>query len=177
MAEFVAAFDDGNEGGGVAVAVREDGWPKLAAQIIRGNAEDRENLVEVLGTGEDVHVGEAAAEGVVLRPNHAAHHGDLEGGVFTLEVGERPELGSGAVLGVLADGASIEDDEVGVCGMIGGVPAEAAEAGGELAGVGLVDLTADGPNVIGAHCDLLMESQGTVCRLIAGWDGGGIVRK
>ena len=50
-AEFVAAFDDGNEGGGVAVALREDGGPELAAEVVRGKAEDRENFVEMLGAG------------------------------------------------------------------------------------------------------------------------------
>ena len=60
---------------------------------------------------------------------------------------ERAELGAGLVFGVLADGAGVEHDELGVAGLIGLVVAEALESGGELGAVGGVDLAADGPDV------------------------------
>ena len=52
------------------------------------------------------------------------------------------------LLGVLADGAGVDDEQVGVFRGVDGFVAEARQAGGELRGVGLVHLTAEGPDVV-----------------------------
>ena len=120
------------------------------------------------GWAEDVDVGELLLEVVGAGADHAAHDGDFEVGVGALEVGHRGELRGGAVLRVLADGAGVDDDEVGVVGSVGGTPAEPVEAGSEFSAVGNVDLAADGPDVVGVHA-VSQESGGDFCHVGQGY--------
>ena len=59
------------------MGVGEGRGPELAAGVV-GEAEGLEDALEVLGAGEVVDVGEALAQVVVLRADHAAHDDDLE---------------------------------------------------------------------------------------------------
>ena len=168
--ELVAALNDRHVGGDRGGAFRVDRGPELAAEIgPRRQIEDADDVVEVLRLGEGVDVGEALAQGVVLGANHAAHDGDLEVGVVLFEGAQIGELGGRPVLGVLAHGASVDDDEVGVLGAVGGLPAEASQAGAEFGAVGDVHLTADGPEVVGLHRVGAPLGIGRWARWSAGW--------
>src|SRR5690606_15445624 len=65
-----------------------------------------------------------------------------------LELTNAAELGVGAVLGVLTNAAGIQDDDVGPFHAVGGLEAETRETCRQLLAVGLVHLTADGPEVV-----------------------------
>src|SRR3990170_3855266 len=146
-AELVAAMDDGHVGGR-AVGRDEGGRPELAAQVLE--ADGLHDRLELLRAGEDVDEGVAALELVGLQADHAAHDGDSELLALAAQLLQRAQLADRPLLGVVADRAGVEDDQVGLLRPGRLRPAEATEAGGQLLGVRLVHLAADGPDVV-AH--------------------------
>ncbi len=111
--------------------------------------------VGVFDFEEEVDDGIALLEVVdgALVADHAAHHGDEEIGTRALGVFEQGKLAVGALLGLFADTARVEHDEIGGVYAGGFVPAEAVEDAGDALGVGLVHLAADGPDVVFAAGD------------------------
>src|SRR5581483_3386930 len=85
---------------------------------------------------------------VLLRADHAAHHGDAHVAPRCAQLLEPPELPVRALFRVLADGAGVEHHQVGVIGGIRRDQPGAVEPGRELARVRDVHLTADGPDVV-----------------------------
>ncbi len=150
-AELVAAVDDRHVGCG-ARGLGEGLRPELPACGLLGG-HGRQDIVEGLGAGEDVDEGEALQQAVRAQADHAAHHGDLRtaavGALF--QASQRAELADASLLGLLADDAGVNDNEISLLGPGRLLPAQALKAGRQLGGVGLVHLTAHGPDVVSRH--------------------------
>ena len=156
-AELVAAVDDGHVGGGPRW-LGEGAGPELAAQVFV-RQDGGQHVGEGLGAGEDIDEGEALLELLAAQAHHAAHDGDLQLAVaLGLEPPQRAQLAHGPLLGLLADAAGVEHDQVGLLGAGRLQPAEAVEAGGQLGRIGLVHLTAHRPDVVARHVVLGEET-------------------
>ena len=79
--------------------------------------------------------------------HHAAAEEDLLTRVAALRVYERADVAEHALLGVLADGAGVEDHGVGALGRVGQAVARGLEHPAQLLGIGLVLLAAVGFDV------------------------------
>jgi hypothetical protein len=87
-------------------------------------------LVQLARPAQDVHVGEPAEDVVAVALGHAADHADDDGRVEPLAVAQLAEAGPHLLLGVLADAAGVEHDDVGRVAVVGAdvpLPAELAE--------------------------------------------------
>ena len=157
-AELVAAVDDRHErrrsrrraeGLGPELAL---GDVALAAAALQRRVE---HGLELLRPRPHVDPREAPFEGRALRvalgPDHAAHDGDLQLLAALAALVQVVEPPVGAVLGVLPHGARVDDGEVGAVRVVGGGVPDLLEPGDELEGVGLVHLTAEGPDMVGRH--------------------------
>ena len=90
----------------------------------------------------EIDGGRPALDGVLVELRHAAHDADDEIRPLGLEQAQLAELREHLVLGLLADGAGVDEDEVGL-GLVGGqLLAVLAQETGDPLGVILVHLTA-----------------------------------
>jgi hypothetical protein len=103
------------------------------------------------GAEDQVHVGRALLDGPLPELRHAPHHADEEPGPSRFEPLECAELGVDLVLRLLADGASVQQDEVGVLGGVGELVALVLEEAGHPLRVVLVHLAAVGDQVEFGH--------------------------
>jgi hypothetical protein len=84
----------------------------------------------------------AALDRVLVELRHAAHHADHEPGLLGLQQTKLAELREHLVLGLLADRAGVDEDQVGF-GLVGGqLPALFPEQAGDPLRVVLVHLAA-----------------------------------
>ena len=114
-------------------------------------AQQIDKRLVLLRLHEHVHVREPIGEGVLARPNHAAHQTEYLFGVALhdgLEVGEHTD---DAVFGALSDDAAIEDYDIGFAGGLAGGEAHLTQGAFEALRVGLVHLTAYRPDVVALH--------------------------
>ena len=76
--------------------------------------------VDAVHAEHEVHIGVALAQLFhhMLLVGHAAAQADHQAGLFLLQALERAHIAENALLGVLADGAGVEEDEVGVFGLV-----------------------------------------------------------
>ena len=74
--------------------------------------------VQGLRAEDHVHIGCTLDDGGALLAGHAAAHADHH--AFFFEVLDATEVGEDLLLGLLADGAGVEEDQVGFFGVVGG---------------------------------------------------------
>jgi hypothetical protein len=143
---------DGVLGVGFGVEV-EDGVGLGAAGLELGDevVEVVGDVVEFLGADDEVEVGEGVEEFGAAVLGHAAEDADEEARVAAFAAEEVAGFAEGFLFGEVADGAGVEEDDVGV-GFVGddGVAAE-AEHGGDGLGVAGVHLAAVGFEVDAVH--------------------------
>ena len=102
-----------------------------------------------MGAEHHVDPGRAGDHGVAVLLREAAADGDLQAGVLALRGAELAECAVEAFVGVLADGAGVEDDEVGLL-IDGGLVPGLLEEPGESLGIVDVHLAPEGAHFIGA---------------------------
>ena len=156
-AEIIAPVHDGEPGFDPAVplpgqALGDDAVGRLrrddaalvppAAPALHGVPQKLRELPYLMRSEHDVHHPEGVFELVLHRLllGHAAAHGDDEVRIFGLVVGQRAHVSVDPLLGVLPDGAGVENDDI----RLGGIGGEAVAAVHEPAGVGFVLLAAVG---------------------------------
>ena len=146
-AELIAAVDYRHERRR-PLRVRERIRPELAAQIRFGHHVPEDDL-EALRARPDVDVREAGAQVVGPRPDHAAHHRDLEPALARfLELPQQPKVARRTVFGLLPHDAGIHDGKIRFAGLLGRFPAQLREARRQLLRVRLVHLAALSPDVV-----------------------------
>ena len=112
-AELIAAVDDRHERRR-PLRLRERLRPELAAEL-RLRHQVPEDHLEALRPRPNVDVRKARAQVVGPRPDHAAHHGDLEAALaVALQLPQAPEVAGRPVLRLLPHDAGVHDREVGV---------------------------------------------------------------
>ena len=76
--------------------------------------------VDAVHAEDEVHIRIALAQLFhhMLLIGHAAAQADHQAGLFLLQALERAHIAENALLGVLADGAGVKEDEVGVFGLV-----------------------------------------------------------
>ena len=102
---------------------------------------------ELTRARDDVHMARAIEDFVADALRHAAHHPDDQIGAGLLGAFELPHPGPGAVLGVLAHRAGVEQHDVGLVELGGDGEALAPEAAFGQQRVVLVHLAAEGHHV------------------------------
>ena len=127
----------------------------LGALVVPGPVEQGREAADVVGAEDDVDPGGALDDGLAVLLRHAAADGDLQVGVRGLGRAQLAEVAVELVVGVLAHGAGVEDDDVGdVRALRGGDAREVDVAGGleqpgEALGVVHVHLAPVGAHVVG----------------------------
>ena len=155
-AVLAAAFHDGDEGRGAIHARRRKVVELLDLRErdvdlgMAGRAAACEELgqaMQRLRAEDDVHVRRAANDRFALLARHASAHADENAGTRALERLHAPEVGEDLLLRLLAHGARVEQDEVGLGG-IGGllVTLGGGEHVGHLVRVVLVHLASERPD-------------------------------
>ena len=84
------------------------------------------------GAEDQIDVGRALLHGGLLELGHAAHDAQHEPGLARLERAQLAELGEDLVLGLLADGAGVDEDQIGVGFHVGELVAMLAQQGERL---------------------------------------------
>src|SRR5699024_1916481 len=85
---------------------------------------------------------------------HASADGDLQAGMVLLDLRELAEVAVESVVGVLAHGTGVEDDDVGLVVAVRLNVAGIVEESGESLGVVHVHLTSVGLDLVAARCGL-----------------------
>ncbi len=128
-AEVVAAVHNGQPGAELALApdgdvLHDNGAlsrlqkdPLMLLQLLRNELRQG---VDAVHAEDEVHIRVALAQLFhhMLLVGHAAAQADHQAGLFLLQALERTHIAENALLGVLADGAGVEEDEVGVFGLV-----------------------------------------------------------
>ncbi|OIQ75414.1 hypothetical protein GALL_429140 [mine drainage metagenome] len=73
-----------------------------------------------LRTEDQVHIGRALDDGRTFLAGDAAGHADAQPRLFALERAQPPQIAEYLVLRLLADRAGVEQDEIGVLGILHG---------------------------------------------------------
>ena len=127
-AVFAAAFHDGNEGAAPFLALRRQGVEFLDfgeadvdLRLARAafGADEFGQAVQRLRPEHHVHVGRALHDGLALLAGHAAAHADDQVRARSLHGPEAAQVGEDLFLCLLADGAGVEQDDVGLFGVVG----------------------------------------------------------
>ena len=112
-----------------------------------GVVDEGNELVQLTGPAQQIDVRVAAEQVCPILLGHAADHADHEIGFVSFARAEftqpRPDL----LLGVLAHGARVVEDHVGVVALVGGLVAERAELPENQLAVEHVHLAAEGLEV------------------------------
>ncbi len=128
-AEVVAAAHDGDEGAdavliqphrgdfGVGLLGGEQHVDPLAARL--GLADQARQIAVGIGPGDDVDPGGALDELLSQTLGHAADDADDERGTGFPQPFHLGQAAPDALLGVVADGAGIDEDDVGLLGIVG----------------------------------------------------------
>ncbi len=85
-----------------------------ASSCTRARSRRTGKLADVVRTEDDVHPGRLLHHGVAVLLGQAAADGDLHPGALRLHRREAAEVAVQPVVGVLPDGAGVEDDDVRV---------------------------------------------------------------
>ena len=155
----ITAVDDRHVGCHVGLLRRQraDAALPVPAQPFAHQLQQRFKL---LGTQEQVNMGEAALQLFGARADHAAGEGQHRvGPLFTQRLGQVQGAGN-FVLGALPDDAGIEHHHVGVGGARRRAEAQLLQRRPQAFGVGGVHLAANSPDVIGLHSASVPCSQG-----------------
>src|SRR5262249_39551322 len=99
---------------------------------------------ELAGAADDVHVRSTTADQLLVLLRHAAEYAQNLAGMALLVRAQAAQGTVDFVLGVLADAASIEQDDVGFRGLLDQFVALAAQAADDQLAVEHVHLAADG---------------------------------
>ncbi len=136
------------ERGGHVAAGRRIGRIKDLDQraFARRSTEQRRRRGEVVGAKDHVDPRRALQDGAPILLGHAAADGDLKSGPFLLQCLQLTEGAVELEVGVLADGAGVKDDDVGVRVVRRGNESVGHQEPGQTFGVVLVHLAAKGPN-------------------------------
>ena len=100
-----------------------------------------------MGAEHDVDVAGPLDDQLTVLLGEAAADRDLQVGTLRLQRLEPPEVAVELVVGVLADAAGVEHDDVGRLEIVGGLHAVGREQPGDALGVVLVHLAAVGAHV------------------------------
>ena len=128
-AEVVAAVHDGQPCAELALAadrdiLHDDGalgrlhqHPLVLLQLL---GDELGQGVDAIHAEDEVNVGVTLAQLLhdVLLVGHAAAESDDEAALFLLQALEGAHVAENALLGVLTDGAGVEEDEVGILGLV-----------------------------------------------------------
>src|SRR5699024_2745027 len=103
---------------------------------------------------DDVDPGRLLHDGVPVLLGHASADGDLQAGMVLLDLRELAEVAVETVVGVLAHGTGVEDDDIGLVVAVRLNVAGIVEESGETLGVVHVHLTSVGLDLVAARCGL-----------------------
>ena len=162
-AVFGAAFHDGYEGGDplgagfrqvVELLYLGEGDVHLGTAPLLDLLDHGGQAVQGLGAEDDVHIGRPAAQGFPFLGGDTATHADHQSRFFQLELLPATELVEHLLLGLLTDGAGIEQQDVCLLGLFGQrVAIAGVQQVGHLGRVVLVHLAAPGLDMkFLAHC-------------------------
>ncbi len=113
------------------------------------------DVVEPLGADDEVEVGEGIEKVSAAVLGHAAEDADEKARVAALVLEEMAGLAEGLLLGLVAHGTGVEEDDVGVGLIVDDGVAAVAEHGGDGLGVAGVHLAA-----VGLEVDAVQGRQG-----------------
>ena len=102
------------------------------------------NAGELAGADDQIDIGGPAEDELLVLLGHAAHDADDLFGVLLLEGPQAAEGGVGFVFGLFADGAGVEEDDVGRVELAGQLVTALAQVGDDHLAVQHVHLAADG---------------------------------
>ena len=120
-----------------------------------GLRQQRRRVGEVVGAEHDVDVAGSLDDQLAVLLGQAATDRDLEVGPFGLQRLQPTEMAVELVVGVLADAARVEDDDVGRLELVGGLHALGSQQTRDALGVVLVHLAP-----VGAHVEAARERPG-----------------
>lgn len=123
---------------------------ELGLTVVPRALEQRGQRSHVVGAEHDVDPGRLLEDDRLVLLREAPAHGDLHPGVLPLDGGELAEVAVQPVVGVLAHGAGVDDDDVGLL-TLGANVARGFERAAETLGIVHVHLTAVGAHLIGAR--------------------------
>ena len=106
----------GRQGRGEHLEALED--LDLGLAVVRRAVEQRGQGPDVVGAEHDVDPGRTLDDGASVLLGHAPAHGDLQVRVLLLGRAQLAEVAVELVVGVLAHGARVEDDDVGDLGSV-----------------------------------------------------------
>ena len=127
-AVLAAAFHDGDEGAGAHLARRRQGVELLdlgKTDVDLGMAglatpvDEFGQAVQGLRAEDHVDKGGAREDGLAFLTGHAAAHADDQLGAGRLHGPEVAQVGEDLLLGLLADGTGVEQDDVGLVRVVG----------------------------------------------------------
>src|SRR5262249_40858505 len=121
--------------------IQTEGELRLTALFHRGD--EFRQLSELSGTANDVHVRRSVEDVLLIFLRHAAEDADDLVGVALLVSAEPAESAVDFLLGVLADAAGVEEDDVGLSRLVGQDVALPAQRTDDQLAVEDVHLTAD----------------------------------
>src|SRR5262249_32289222 len=125
-----------------------------------GTLEQRRRVRKVVSPEHDVDVAGAFDDEVAVLLGQAATHGDLHFGTSLLEGFDAAQVAVQLVVGVLADAARVEDDDVGFVDVVGVLHALGREKARDALRVVLVHLTSERADVEAARLGLRQVSVG-----------------
>src|SRR5690606_11352078 len=117
-------------------------------------------LGQVVRADDEVEVRDPREELLALLLRDAARDREDEAGVLRLQRRELADLAPQLLLGLLADAAGIEDDDVDLVRRLGAGPAVRAQRLLHAVGVVRVHLEAEGVDEIASHARLIARDQG-----------------
>jgi hypothetical protein len=126
----------------------------LGALVVAGPVEQRGEAADVVGAEDDIDPRGALDDGAAVLLGQAAADGDLQIRVLELGLAQLAEVAVELVVGVLAHGAGVEDDDIGGLGPLAGREAgdvdiaRRLEQAGEALGVVDVHLAPVGADVV-----------------------------
>ena len=142
-------FATAGQCGGKDVEAFED--LDLGFLIVAGAFEQCRQRTHVVGAEDDVDPGGLLHDRVPVLLCHASADGDLQTRVVLLDLRELAEVAVETVVGVLAHGAGVEDDDIGLVVTVGLNIAGIVEQSGQTLGVVHVHLTSVGLDLVAAR--------------------------